>query len=113
MFFCVFCRNSYDFYSNPSSLNSSMESLSKRGSKRGLKSSLGKIFSSKSRLKSRETGSNNDRASEGAAELEYREAERRVKQKLLEEAINMRTSFAAWNAPTILAWLEVSITVSY
>ena len=36
-----------------------------------------------------------------------RDAERRMKSKLLEDVFQSGAPFSAWNAPTILAWLEL------
>ena len=102
-------RSGFDFPSNPSSLSSSMESIAKRSGKRGLKNSIGKIFSSKSKLRTKESSlSFPDRAELNSDQDGQRDAERRIKQKLLEDVIHSRTPFSSWNAPTILAWLEVS-----
>lgn len=94
-----------EFHSNPNSLTNSMESLTRRGVKnRGLKNSIGKIFSSKGKLKPRDLGiSRNDDTDSNA----QRDAETRMKRKLLEDIIASGTPFVNWNAPTILAWLEL------
>ena len=86
-----------------------MESLAKRSGKRGLKNSIGKIFSSKSKLRSKEANSIPDRSLLNSEHDGQRESERRVKQKLLEDVIHSRTPFSSWSAPTILAWLEVRL----
>eukprot|EP00794_Sanderia_malayensis_P018119 gene18119-19929_t len=100
--------SSFEFSSNPSSLNSSMESLSKRnGSKRGIRSSFGKLFSAKSKIRSKDTSLTLDKPELNADPDGHRDTERRIKQKLLEDVINSRTPFSSWNAPTILAWLEL------
>ena len=86
-----------------------MESIAKRSGKRGLKNSIGKIFSSKSKLRTKESSlSFPERAELNSDQDGQRDAERRIKQKLLEDVIHSRTPFSSWNAPTILAWLEVS-----
>eukprot|EP00112_Aurelia_sp_Birch-Aquarium-sp1_P024769 Seg798.2 transcript_id=Seg798.2/GoldUCD/mRNA.D3Y31 product=Liprin-alpha-1 protein_id=Seg798.2/GoldUCD/D3Y31 len=101
-------RSGFDFPSNPSSLSSSMESIAKRSGKRGLKNSIGKIFSSKSKLRTKESSlSFPDRMELNSDQDGQRDAERRIKQKLLEDVIHSRTPFSSWNAPTILAWLEL------
>ena len=85
-----------------------MESIAKRSGKRGLKNSIGKIFSSKSKLRTKESSlSFPERAELNSDQDGQRDAERRIKQKLLEDVIHSRTPFSSWNAPTILAWLEV------
>ena len=107
----VLLRSGFEYPSNPSSLSSSMESLAKRSGKRGLKNSIGKIFSSKSKLRSKEANSIPDRSLLNSEHDGQRESERRVKQKLLEDVIHSRTPFSSWSAPTILAWLEVSLLI--
>lgn len=109
MFVFSSIRPGFDYSSNPSSLNSSMESLAKRSGKRGLKNSIGKIFSSKSKLRSKETNAILDRTLLNSDHDGHRDTERRIKQKLLEDVIHSRTPFSSWNAPTILAWLEVGL----
>ena len=97
----------YDYPSNASSLTSSMESLTRRGPKnKGLKNSIGKIFGTKGKLKPRDTGSIRSEDLDSNAEA-HRDAETRIKRKLLEDVIASGAPFAAWNAPTILAWLEL------
>jgi len=84
-----------------------MESLSRRGPKnRGLKNSIGKIFSTKGKLKGRDTGSIRSEDLDSTAEAQ-RDSETIMKRKLLEDVIASGAPFAAWNAPTILAWLEL------
>lgn len=103
-------NNSFDYdlneiNSNPNSLTNSMESLTRRGVKnRGLKNSLGKIFSSKGKLKPRDLGLSRNEDIDSNAQ---RDAETRMKRKLLEDIIASGTPFVNWNAPTILAWLEL------
>ena len=100
-------RTGFDYSSTPSSLNSSMESLTKRGAKRGLRNSIGKIFSTKTKLRTKDSSSAVERAEMNSDTDGHRDTERRIKQKLLEDVIHSRTPFSSWNAPTILAWLEV------
>ena len=97
----------FDFPSNPSSITNSMESLTRRGVKsRSIKNSLGKIFSSKGKLKPRDLGFSRSDDLDSNAEAQ-RDAETRMKKKLLEDVIASGAPFATWNAPTILAWLEL------
>ncbi|XP_057289693.1 liprin-alpha-1-like [Hydractinia symbiolongicarpus] len=98
---------SFDFSSSPSSITSSMESLTRRGVKnRSLKNSLGKIFSTKGKLKPRDLGISRSDDLDSNAETQ-RDAETRMKKKLLEDVIASGAPFGSWNAPTILAWLEL------
>ena len=86
-----------------------MESLSRRGQKnRGLKNSIGKIFSSKGKLKPRDGNfsRSGDDMDSSATDVQ-KDAETRMKRKILEDVIASSAPFAAWNAPTILAWLEM------
>lgn len=98
----------FEFPWNPSSIASSMESINRRGPKnRGLKNSIGKIFSTKGKLKPRESpGFARSEELDSNAEAQ-RDVETRMKRKLLEDVIASGAPFAAWNAPTILAWLEL------
>lgn len=99
----------FDYPSNPSSLASSMESLTRRGGSKnkGLKNSIGKIFGTKGKLKPRGDMSSL-RADDVDSNAEvHKDAETRIKKKLLEDVIASGAPFAAWNAPTILAWLEL------
>ena len=84
-----------------------MESLTRRSAKnKSLKNSLGKIFSSKGKLKARDLGLNSGADSDSNADAQ-RDTETRMKRKLLEDVIASGAPFANWNAPTILAWLEL------
>ena len=97
----------FEYQSATSNLGTSMESLSRRAKNRGLKNSLGKIFSAKGKLKPREFGHTN-RIDELDTNAEtQKDVETRMKRKLLEDVIASGSPFATWNAPTILAWLEL------
>ena len=98
----------YDFpSSNASSISSSVESLSRRQKNRGLKNSIGKIFSSKGKLKVRDGGSSSRSEDMDSTTDVQRDVETQMKRKILEDVIASGAPFAAWNAPTILAWLEM------
>ncbi|XP_047134779.1 liprin-alpha-1 [Hydra vulgaris] len=99
----------FDFSSSssPGSMTNSLESLTRRGGKnKSLRTSIGKIFSTKGKLKPRdlELGQSEDLDSNAEAQ---RDAETRMKHKLLEDIMASGAPFASWNAPAILAWLEL------
>ena len=97
----------YDFASAPNSMTNSLESLTRRGGKnKSLRTSIGKIFSTKGKLKPRDLGFGQSDDLDSNAEAQ-RDAETRMKHKLLEDIIASGAPFASWNAPAILAWLEL------
>uniref|UniRef100_A0A8C0ASU1 PTPRF interacting protein alpha 1 n=1 Tax=Buteo japonicus TaxID=224669 RepID=A0A8C0ASU1_9AVES len=102
--------------SNPSSSNSSQDSLHKAPKKKGIKSSIGRLFGKKEKGRpgqaSKET-LGQDSSSQDALGLSklggQAEKNRKMQKKheLLEEARRQGLPFAQWDGPTVVVWLEL------
>ncbi|XP_062951722.1 liprin-alpha-1 [Cynocephalus volans] len=108
--------------SNPSSSNSSQDSLHKAPKKKGIKSSIGRLFGKKEKGRPGQAGkeslghagvSETDNASQDALALSklggQAEKNRKLQKKheLLDEARRQGLPFAQWDGPTVVVWLEL------
>ncbi|KFP04339.1 Liprin-alpha-1 [Calypte anna] len=113
----VFFKSSQDGQtSNPSSSNSSQDSLHKAPKKKGIKSSIGRLFGKKEKGRPGQTSKENlgqDSSSQDALGLSklggQAEKNRKMQKKheLLEEARRQGLPFAQWDGPTVVVWLEL------
>ncbi|KAM5224952.1 liprin-alpha-1 isoform 12-T12 [Hipposideros larvatus] len=108
--------------SNPSSSNSSQDSLHKAPKKKGIKSSIGRLFGKKEKGRPGLGGkevlgqagvSETENSSQDALGLSklggQAEKNRKLQKKheLLEEARRQGLPFAQWDGPTVVVWLEL------
>ncbi|XP_064192322.1 liprin-alpha-1 isoform X10 [Anguilla rostrata] len=108
--------------SNPSSSNSSQDSLNKAAKKKGIKSSIGRLFGKKEKGRPGPPGKESP-SQAGTPEAENSaqdalglgklggqgEKNRKLQKKheLLDEARRLGLPFAQWDGPTVVVWLEL------
>ncbi|KAJ8247690.1 hypothetical protein GJAV_G00249150 [Gymnothorax javanicus] len=113
--------------SNPSSSNSSQDSLNKAAKKKGIKSSIGRLFGKKEKGRPGPPGKESSPSQAGTPEAENSsqdalglsklggqgEKNRKLQKnpksghELLDEARRLGLPFAQWDGPTVVVWLEL------
>uniref|UniRef100_A0A803TUY1 PTPRF interacting protein alpha 1 n=1 Tax=Anolis carolinensis TaxID=28377 RepID=A0A803TUY1_ANOCA len=98
--------------SNPSSSNSSQDSLHKAPKKKGIKSSIGRLFGKKEKGRPGQINKENSSTQDGLGLGKLggqAEKNRKLQKKheLLEEARRQGLPFAHWDGPTVVVWLEL------